>query len=283
MQTLLRRPFLALALLFLLCSAAPGSSWAQASLAVDGLVTAEDDERIERALRLRGSLELTEVPLREVVAELTRKFHVPMILATKKLEEAGVSPDTPLTASIVNLPLESILRLLLKEVELTFTPRDGVLQITTPEDAEGQLITRVYPVLDLVTGKRVTSPKGAAQTVRDYDSLIELFKATVSPDSWGDVGGPGAIDCLDNAGSLVVSQTFEVQAQVAGLLTALRQSRGLQRIPSLAPPPTVSRTVVLEEPLAGFSRYGRPAGSSLAGEASAASRWQIPQVHAAGD
>lgn len=28
----------------------------------------------------------------------------------------------------------------------------------------------------------------------DFDSLIELIKATVNPDSWDDVGGPGAID-----------------------------------------------------------------------------------------
>jgi hypothetical protein len=284
MQTLPRRPLLLVALLSVFCFALPGSGWAQMSVAVDGLITAADDERIERALMLRGSLELAEVPLRQAVAELQQKFHVPMILATKKLEEAGVSPDTPLSISVPTLPLGSVLRLMLKPVELTFSIRDGVVLITTPEDAEGQLLTRVYPVLDLVTGKRVTSPKTAAAfTVRDYDSLIELIKATVSPDSWDDVGGPGAIDCLDNAGSLVVSQTYEVQSQVAGLLTALRQSRGIQGIPSLPAPPLVSRAVILEEPLHASSRDGERASGALIGAAASAGRWQVPQVHAAGN
>jgi hypothetical protein len=45
-------------------------------------------------------------------------------------------------------------------------------------------------------------------SMADFDSLMELIKATVSPDSWDDVGGPGAIDSfqggvyVDSAGLL---------------------------------------------------------------------------------
>src|SRR5438876_1583753 len=47
---------------------------------------------------------------------------------------------------------------------------------------------------------------GAAMA--DFDSLIELITSTVKPDSWDDVGGPGAIDSfrggvyVDSAGLL---------------------------------------------------------------------------------
>src|SRR5205823_11644901 len=67
-----------------------------------------------------------------------------------KLEEASVSPDTPVTKTLRGVTLRSALRLILKDLELTYVIRDEVLQITTPEDAESQLITKVYPVGDLV-------------------------------------------------------------------------------------------------------------------------------------
>jgi hypothetical protein len=39
---------------------------------------------------------------------------------------------------------------MLKELDLTYMIQDEVLSITTPEQAESQLITKVYPVADLV-------------------------------------------------------------------------------------------------------------------------------------
>ena len=46
--------------------------------------------------------------------------------------------------------LRSALRLLLKDLELSYLIQDEVIQITTPEDASAQVSTKVYPVGDLV-------------------------------------------------------------------------------------------------------------------------------------
>ncbi|HUE71967.1 MAG TPA: hypothetical protein VMP01_13860, partial [Pirellulaceae bacterium] len=48
------------------------------------------------------------------------------------------------------ISLRSALRIMLGELKLTYVIRDEVMQITTPEDAENQLVTKVYPVGDLV-------------------------------------------------------------------------------------------------------------------------------------
>lgn len=48
----------------------------------------------------------------------------------------------------------------------------------------------------------------------DFDSLIELITATIKPDSWDDVGGPGAIDAFDGG----------VFVDTAGLLKKLPPS-----------------------------------------------------------
>lgn len=62
----------------------------------------------------------------------------------------------------------------------------------------------------------------------DFDSLVELITTTVSPQSWQEVGGPGAISGYENNLSLVVSQTQEVHEQIADLLEQLRRLQDLQ-------------------------------------------------------
>jgi hypothetical protein len=108
------------------------------------------EQRIFLELNKTTNLEVVEMPLKDVVLYLSETHNIPIVLSTKKLEEASVSPDTPITKSFRGITLRSALRLLLRELELTYVVRDEVLQITTPEDAESQLITKVYPVGDLV-------------------------------------------------------------------------------------------------------------------------------------
>jgi hypothetical protein len=108
------------------------------------------EERIFKALNEDATLDFVETPLKDVVTFLSEAHGIPISLNAKKLEEAAVSPDVPVTKNLKGISLRSALRLLLGELELTYVVRDEVLQITTPEDAESQLITKVYPVGDLV-------------------------------------------------------------------------------------------------------------------------------------
>ena len=68
----------------------------------------------------------------------------------RALEDIGIGSDTPITRNLKGITLRSALRLMLKEMDLTYVVRDEVLQITTPEEAESELTTKVYPVADLV-------------------------------------------------------------------------------------------------------------------------------------
>lgn len=108
------------------------------------------EARIFQELNRPTTIEFVEQPLKDVVLYLQEQHNIPIVLASKKLEEASVSPDTPITKNLKGITLRSALRLMLNELELTYVVREEVLQITTPEDAESQLITKVYPVGDLV-------------------------------------------------------------------------------------------------------------------------------------
>ena len=62
----------------------------------------------------------------------------------------GSTRDEPVTINLQNVTLRSALRLMLKRMQLTYIIKDEVLMITTPEEAESELIAKVYPVADLV-------------------------------------------------------------------------------------------------------------------------------------
>jgi hypothetical protein len=95
-------------------------------------------------------MEFVETPLKDAVTFLQDAHGIPIVLNTKTLNDAGVNADAPVTKNLRGITLRSALRLLLKDLDLTYVVRDEVLQITTPDDAESQLITKVYPVGDLV-------------------------------------------------------------------------------------------------------------------------------------
>lgn len=108
------------------------------------------EQRIMDALDTDVDLEYAETPLQEVITDLKDRYNIPIVLATKKLEEAAINLETPVTVSLKQISLRAGLRNMLGELGLTYLIKDEVMQITTPEDAGSQLITKVYRVGDLV-------------------------------------------------------------------------------------------------------------------------------------
>ncbi|MCH8044392.1 MAG: VWA domain-containing protein [Planctomycetes bacterium] len=108
------------------------------------------EERISAALREDTGFEFLETPLSDVVEFLEDLHSIEIELDTTVLEEAGVGPDTLVTRNLKGITLRSALRLMLRDLDLTYVIRDEVLLITTPDEANTQLSTKVYPVADLV-------------------------------------------------------------------------------------------------------------------------------------
>jgi hypothetical protein len=166
-------------------------------------------ERIETALDEPIEFNLADVALKDVVVALQKGLGIPIVLAAKKLEEASVSPDTPVTLKLPRAPAGKQLDAILKGLELDFVIRDEVLQITTPEDAESQLDVVVYDTRHLIDDRMPA------------DKLVQLVRTTIWPPSWDNVGGPGFIDTF--RGLSIVSQTRRVHEDLKNLLETLAQ------------------------------------------------------------
>jgi len=117
---------------------------------VDLASTGKAEQRINQQLQSETKIQFIDTPLEEVVGYLKQLHGIEIQIDTRALEDVGLSTDTPITRNIEGISLRSALRLMLKEVDLTYIVANEVLMITTPEEAEADLITKVYPVADLV-------------------------------------------------------------------------------------------------------------------------------------
>lgn len=208
---------------------------------------------LEERLEAKGTFHAEEVPLKDFVEALEGTLDTSIVLATKKLEEAAINVETPVTYRLKNVRMKTALRLILGELGLTYLTYDNVLMITTPEDAGSQLVTRVYDCRDLMKlpspvrkSKKTeagNSPSGIGTSGipakgpekkeefgpdggYDVADLMEAIAGTVAPDSWDDVGGPGSIS--DFKGLVTISQTQEIHEHVEKLLNMLHKAGGLE-------------------------------------------------------
>ena len=185
---------------------------------------AEAERRIERVLDqpLKVSLNFVQTPLRDVMAALSEEYEIPIQFDNPALDAVASSPDVEVTMNIANVTLRSALELMLKNTggeALTYVVDKEVLLITTAEEAEKRLEVRVYRVDDLYPPKGEPHQGSGAAC---FDSLIDVLTTCVEHPSWAENGtGEGQISAL-TPGILVVSQTRQVQQQIATLLDAMR-------------------------------------------------------------
>ena len=179
-------------------------------------------EAIARALEQPISLEVVETPLADVVEYIKDCAKIPVLTDRRALDDIGVQADSPITFNAKGLKLRSALNHLLRPLELTWMIQDEVLVITTPEQADALLETRVYEVADLVAAR-----DEQLRLYNDFDQLINTITSTVRPTCWDTVGGPGSIAGFEATGItvLVVSHTLAVHEEVARLLGELRKAK----------------------------------------------------------
>jgi hypothetical protein len=168
------------------------------------------ERRIHAALGSQTTITLIETPLQEAMQVFSRNHDIPIVIDSRALEEIGLDSNVGVNIDLRNVTLRSALRLLLRDLDLTYMIRDEVMQITTVEAAENNLVLEMYVLPDHLAEKA--------------DQVIKVLTATVVPDTWETLGGPSTAMPLDHV--LVVSATSDVHDQVEDFLSMLVQKYG---------------------------------------------------------
>jgi hypothetical protein len=171
----------------------------------------------------------------------------------RALEEVGIERDTPIMVRLRRVPLGKVLSLVLTDAAggsdlITYYLHDDIIRITTRELADRDMVTRVYPVEDLLMeipdfvapqfdldqdqgqssgrGGGGGGGGGGASLFRDTDrdqdrgttkteraqQLIDLITSIVQPDIWAVNGGRAAIRYFN--GSLIVTAPRSVHESI---------------------------------------------------------------------
>jgi hypothetical protein len=166
------------------------------------------------------SIDFRDTPLETAVKELSDIVGMDLRLDRPALRLARVREREPVTLSLSERKLKTVLQAMVMDHDLTWVLRDGVLWITSVSGAEEFLKTAVYDVRDLC--------RDAAES----RALLEAITSQTEASLWVEGGGDGSIH-FAKPGTLVVRSQEQVLAAVLELLesyrTALRASKPRDR------------------------------------------------------
>lgn len=182
-----------------------------------------EDQAIYDALQQRRAWKFAETPLAEVRAEFARELKINVAFDTSALETAGILTDRPVSLDLREASAKTAFDLVCRQLDLDWMVRDGVLLVTTTEEIEQHLETRVYNVAAIC-------PPFDAEGIElpfDRDSLIELITSAIAPTSWPEGTGPSSLGEYESGHSraLVIPQTREVHELIEPLLARLARLR----------------------------------------------------------
>jgi type II secretory pathway component HofQ len=205
-------------------AAAP--AFAQGKRTDDSVGKAEIENKLKG---LRITLDFKNATL-QAVADYIREIADVNLVVSHKVEGKG----DDISIKVQDISLKSVLSLVLKPKGLTYVIRDGVLMLTTVEDANEDVIMEIYDVRDLLYPIKdfpgvdislaqdsigTTALDSGGETEGLVMPLEEIVKAHSGGKTWEE--NPKASCSLQN-GLLVIKQTREVHKQVRRLIGKLR-------------------------------------------------------------
>lgn len=191
-----------------------------------------DEDRILAALEKRIAFDAKEMPLADVIARVAKETGVDIRLDRESFTEKDTSPNSPISFVMVDVSARTVMKHLLKYFELEWVVRDGLLWITSYDEANSPdfLTIRVHDISDLI---------GQNAQAADCKPLVPILEQTVGQHSWQTNGRPGGAAVVAHGGraALVVSQQFSVHEEIESVLAELRKAKKLPPITEFAAKP----------------------------------------------
>ena len=177
----------------------------------------ETEQQLHASLADETSQVFINAPLEEALQAISELHNLPIVVDKRALEEIGLTPSAPVTLDLHNVTLRSFLRLMLHDLDLTYVIKDEVIQITSTEAAENNLVLKMHILPKIVAEKS--------------DVVLHALQSTVQSDTWDVAGGPSTAVAIDSV--LAVSTTGDVHDQIDDFLTklelALEKSKAMNK------------------------------------------------------
>ena len=166
---------------------------------------------LRQALNENVSVKFLDTPLVSAVRVLAKQTKTDIRLDTSALRASKVREREPVTLTLSDRRLSTVLHVLLADLDLTWILRDGVLWITSVEQAAEHLKTAVYDVRDLCRNQDESSALTAA-----------IQAQTHGP--WQESDGSGGAIVFAKTGTMVIRHTESGLREVQDLLANYRKA-----------------------------------------------------------
>jgi len=166
---------------------------------------------LRKKLEQKVSVRIDSTPLAKAVQELSRQTGADIRLDVPALRAVGVRDREPVSLTLPDRTLKTVLNVLLADLKLTWILRDGVLWITSTKQAADFQKTAVYDVRDL------------CRNGDEANALTEAIQ-TQTTGPWADVDGDGGAIAFPRTGTMMVRHAERGLREVADLLATYRKA-----------------------------------------------------------
>jgi hypothetical protein len=188
------------------------------------------------------SMDFEEKPLAEVLKFFTQMTDVNLVVSPVLLEDRDPD-DLLVTLRLREVSVKTALRVIMDLKQVSAVYRHGVIFITTPEDARGKPVLKIYPIGDLTVRIRdfpgpdiqlhpsgsIDDPgriwggeeEGREHAFADPDFIMDLITQNAGQDTWEDEGVRYSV----NERYLFIRQYPSVHREIDGILALLRAYR----------------------------------------------------------
>lgn len=214
----------------------------EAVVNADSIAVRQRLDEIRFAPKFKGA-DGDGVPLSEVANFLQQLTGVNFLVSAKVLSELD-EEQQKVNLDLPERSVRTVLEIIAETHEnLRWKIEDGVVKFVTKDETHGGQVLKMYEVRDIIhpvpsfPGREINiSPSGGLEQpdeemeereglVVTADALTQLVSDNVARESWAE--DPANTVRITDAGTMVVSQTPEVQDQIKQLLDDLREATGI--------------------------------------------------------
>jgi hypothetical protein len=177
-----------------------------------------------KALNSTITVEFNKDSLKSVLEFLSERVpDVTIYLDEASLKDVGIEDysDAKVTFRKNKVTVRTLLKKAFADLGLTYVIKDGAINVITPDRMKDYLVTRTYPVGDLVgpfDNLRYSPNAQKAIAYQQAQQLIQMIVTQIEPQSWQGVSerGYGTIYYDEVTRSLVVRHTAEMHYMLGG-------------------------------------------------------------------
>lgn len=195
------------------------------------------DEALRRLARVKVTVKFKETPFAEAV-DYVRRVAGFNVIVSPVLSAKGLDGIAPLTMTLNDVSLRQVAELVAQFSATKFKFEGGILEFTTPEDARGKPVLRIYAIGDVTMKLRnfpgpdvnlrpsgsdfEDEPESEVDNAwSDPQKVIDLIQKTCSEATWADKD----VSISADEHKLVVKQYPDVHREIVRLLWMLRSAR----------------------------------------------------------